>query len=242
MVSKYHRNFAFDTIDDIDKQTTLPQVGVVFAGAMAKLGLNAVGINGLPPPEPDANPLIVVEVAPIGFRDCYIHEHLYLIDPNIERTRVTFETFRFSEALSDRAHSQDNDRFMQVLRDFGMGEGIVVPIGRPAIIPACVWLAGECPNLDDDALLSIQLISLFTASKALSLSWPRERSDPLLTAREREVLAWAAHGKSSWEIGMILNIAKRTVDEHTQVATRKLGAANRTQAVALAMLRRIIEI
>jgi DNA-binding CsgD family transcriptional regulator len=63
-----------------------------------------------------------------------------------------------------------------------------------------------------------------------------------LTPREREVLTWVARGKSAWEIGEILHIVKRTVDEHVQTATRKLGAANRAQAVAIALRRRIIEV
>jgi LuxR family quorum sensing-dependent transcriptional regulator len=42
-------------------------------------------------------------------------------------------------------------------------------------------------------------------------------------------------------IAEILLITKRTVDEHISNAARKLGAANKTQAVALALLRRIIE-
>ena len=61
-----------------------------------------------------------------------------------------------------------------------------------------------------------------------------------LTLREREVLWWAAQGKSAWEIGEILHIAKRTVDQHTQNAVRKLGAVNRTQAVAMALRERLI--
>jgi DNA-binding CsgD family transcriptional regulator len=63
-----------------------------------------------------------------------------------------------------------------------------------------------------------------------------------LTPREREVLTWVAQGKSASEIGEILRIVKRTVDEHVQTATRKLGAANRAQAVAIALRRRIIEV
>jgi DNA-binding CsgD family transcriptional regulator len=58
----------------------------------------------------------------------------------------------------------------------------------------------------------------------------------LLTPRELEVLTWAARGKSAWEIGVILGISKRTVDEHIQTATRKLGAATRTAAVAIALI------
>ena len=62
-----------------------------------------------------------------------------------------------------------------------------------------------------------------------------------LTPREREILTWVAKGKSAWEIGKILHIVKRTVDAHVQTATRKLGAANRAQAVAIALLHRLIE-
>jgi LuxR family quorum sensing-dependent transcriptional regulator len=57
-----------------------------------------------------------------------------------------------------------------------------------------------------------------------------------------EVLTWVAQGKSAWEIGEILNIAKRTVDEHVQTAVRKIGAVNRAHAVALAVRDRIISI
>lgn len=63
-----------------------------------------------------------------------------------------------------------------------------------------------------------------------------------LTSREVEVLTWAAQGKSAWEIGEILDSAKRTVDEHVQTAVRKLGAVNRTHAVAIAVRDRIITI
>lgn len=75
---------------------------------------------------------------------------------------------------------------------------------------------------------------------ALTRRSPAKRR--LLTPREREVLAWVARGKSAWEIGEILDIAKRTVDEHVQSAVRKLGAVNRTHAVALAIRDQVIEI
>jgi LuxR family quorum sensing-dependent transcriptional regulator len=63
-----------------------------------------------------------------------------------------------------------------------------------------------------------------------------------LTAREIEVLVWVAKGKSAWEVGEILHITKRTVDEHVRIAVQKLGAANRTHAVALAISERIIDV
>lgn len=71
---------------------------------------------------------------------------------------------------------------------------------------------------------------------------PEAGDRPVLTPREREVLAWVAQGKSAWEIGEILDIAKRTVDGHAQIAVRKLGAVNRTHAVAIAVRERIIDV
>ena len=64
----------------------------------------------------------------------------------------------------------------------------------------------------------------------------------LLTAREIEVLRWVANGKSAWEIGEILHITKRTVDEHVQTGVRKLDALNRTHAFALAISDGIIKL
>lgn len=62
-----------------------------------------------------------------------------------------------------------------------------------------------------------------------------------LTPRELEVLTWVARGKTAWETAKILRISKRTVDEHVQSITAKLGAVNRTQAVAIALQNHIIQ-
>ena len=55
-------------------------------------------------------------------------------------------------------------------------------------------------------------------------------------------VAWAAQGKSAWEIGEILHIAQRTAEEHLATAARKLGAVNRTHAVAIAIRSKVISL
>ena len=61
----------------------------------------------------------------------------------------------------------------------------------------------------------------------------RSREDgPLLTHREIEILSWTQKGKSNGEIAEILGISQLTVKNHVQKILRKLGANNRTQAVA----------
>ncbi|WP_179953875.1 helix-turn-helix transcriptional regulator [Denitrobaculum tricleocarpae] len=56
-----------------------------------------------------------------------------------------------------------------------------------------------------------------------------------MTNREDECLSWCAQGKTSWEIAQILGISERTVLFHMQNVSRKLGVANRAQAVAKAI-------
>jgi DNA-binding NarL/FixJ family response regulator len=63
---------------------------------------------------------------------------------------------------------------------------------------------------------------------------------PGLTEREAEVLALLADGLSHDEIGRRLRISGETVRTHLQKARRRLGAENRTHAVALALRLRLI--
>lgn len=56
-----------------------------------------------------------------------------------------------------------------------------------------------------------------------------------ITVRERQILAWVREGKSNQQIGEVLGISALTVKNHVQKILRKLGAANRAQAVARAI-------
>lgn len=242
MNSGLHRNLIFDTIDDISRLCSLPQIAAAFRNAVTTFGFTSFGINGLPLPGEGVNPVILTESTPGGFRECYIEERFYLVDHIGARARAARQPFRYSEAPYPRAEARSHQRFIQALETFGLANGLIVPLGQPANIPACVWLAGKEPNLDDDVMRAVQVIALFTSSMAYALSRPPLAAEHRreLTVRERGVLCWAAQGKTAQEIGEILRITKRTVDEHTQNAIRKLGAANRTHAVVVALRDQII--
>ncbi|MGZ8630875.1 MAG: response regulator transcription factor, partial [Actinomycetota bacterium] len=55
-----------------------------------------------------------------------------------------------------------------------------------------------------------------------------------LTERERQVLVLLERGSTDREIGAALTISVKTVEKHVGSILRKLGAQNRTQAVARA--------
>jgi DNA-binding response OmpR family regulator/DNA-binding CsgD family transcriptional regulator len=56
-----------------------------------------------------------------------------------------------------------------------------------------------------------------------------------LTPREAEVLFWITEGKTSPEIGIILNSSRRTVEKHSERIFEKLGVGNRTAAIRCAL-------
>jgi len=56
----------------------------------------------------------------------------------------------------------------------------------------------------------------------------------IISHREKEVLDWLKHGKSSWDISIILGISESTVNFHVYKIMQKLGVTKRPQAVAVA--------
>ncbi len=61
-----------------------------------------------------------------------------------------------------------------------------------------------------------------------------------LTPREQQVLELLAQGKANKEIAAALVVSERTVKFHVSTVMKKLGAANRTEAVSIAAQRGLI--
>ena len=90
--------------------------------------------------------------------------------------------------------------------------------------------------IDFEILLTI--IRARLAGVARMELWPHSVA---LSEREVESLTWSARGKTSAEIGLILGLAKRTVDFHVESARNKLGVATRIEAAVKAAAGGIIE-
>lgn len=93
----------------------------------------------------------------------------------------------------------------------------------------------ERPQLADLYYTAVQLFECLEKTFCVS---PAGREK--LSSREIECLRWAAAGKSSDEIGIILGISAYTVSSYFKSATRKLQAVNRMQAIACALRLKLI--
>jgi DNA-binding CsgD family transcriptional regulator len=101
-----------------------------------------------------------------------------------------------------------------------------------------------------DAALKAELRRLFASAQGFSVVESDEDVrivmpplvSPQLSAREQDVLALMAEGASNKEIARRLSISASTVKFHVRRITDKLDAVGRTDAVAVALQRRIIDI
>lgn len=94
---------------------------------------------------------------------------------------------------------------------------------------------------DDELISSIRLVAAGETAFPPELVCSREEAPAAaLTPRQLEILQSAARGLSNAEIGTIYGISKDMVKAHMKVILKKLGAANRTEAVTLAMRENIL--
>lgn len=84
------------------------------------------------------------------------------------------------------------------------------------------------------AIRSVHDGNVLLAPEAVGSLVRGSRADTL-TAREREVLAGIADGKSNREIARLLRVSEKTVKAHVSSVLAKLGVQDRTQAAVIAV-------
>lgn len=167
--------------------------------------------------------------------------------PEASRSRpdiVTAWSVPSPEALSD-AGEQGVDRATgaRFLLGHGICSGITATVRRPSGSCAQVsWLKpldepGTCRPGSDRELLAIAQ-GFFDALDRVR----PDASPDALTPRELECLLWAAYGCSDKEIAQEIRCAHDTVRFHIKNVVRKLGASNRTHAVALGIQQGLIRL
>lgn len=141
------------------------------------------------------------------------------------------------------ALAEDQRLIFSELNEFSLTDGHVVSIDRYDGFKTIVSLAGSNIDLTDPCVrTATHLMSIYFGLVGFEL-WEKHRPCAgELTARQKDCLRWVREGKTAWEIGSILGVSARTVEEHLALACRRLGVRTRIQAVAEAALRGLIEL
>lgn len=125
---------------------------------------------------------------------------------------------------------------LERLRARAPGLTVVVHGAAPAMLRAPAVLArGADAYLSDEIDADVLMPVLRALAARTCSSAPHtERSEPPLTARERELLALLAEGRSTAEIAADTGLAPGTVKTHLARIYLKLGVRGRTGAVRAA--------
>jgi DNA-binding CsgD family transcriptional regulator len=176
----------------------------------------------------------------------YIKEGYMEEDPVIAEFLRRRTPFHWAEIGRSEQLTSRQRRLFDEARDAGIVGGMTVPIHtRGAIAAVSLIPDGADTVAAMDARSYQRLLSLMAfhyhavAHRRLlerSLAGHSTRRRTLLSPRERQVLEWAAQGKSNWEVASILNISCKSVEFHVEGAKRKLQVFNRTHAVAKAIV------
>ena len=126
---------------------------------------------------------------------------------------------------------------MDEAAEFGLRQGLCVPIHGPFPPAGAVAFAGECIDVPPHAEIALEALASHAMHAALKLARKGSETKPTLSGREQEVLQWMAKGKTAWETSRILGISNHTVATHLRNAQQKLGTANTTHTAVVAVHR-----
>ncbi|HUG06791.1 MAG TPA: response regulator [Candidatus Limnocylindria bacterium] len=121
-------------------------------------------------------------------------------------------------------------------------EGLVA-LGREAATSIAKEEAGETPHTEPRDAERANRIGAAAVPNGATPNGPGENSAPHdpLTPRELELLRYMAEGYTNKEVARAMVLAEDTVKKGVQMLIAKLGAADRTHAVVLALRNHLIE-
>jgi DNA-binding CsgD family transcriptional regulator len=134
-----------------------------------------------------------------------------------------------------------------VAERYGVGRhGVSIPIREPGVGDAMFSLNFECDDrqwleLRRDMVCGAHLFAHYFHQRMRGVIAARPVSAAFdLSPREREVLKWAADGKTAWETAQLLGVSESAVRLYASNAMTKLRAKTKTQAVAIAVKNAIL--
>jgi len=236
------RSDALAALARLANEKTVDGVVSIMAAALAPFGAEFFSFYYAPRFRQDFNELILAYRIRAECLRLYLKKDFTSLDAAFRCCQPPVELFELSAPPCDRGNDAEASEVMARAPNFRHSRGLLIPIAGSAGCTGKVWIGGATLDFPATKKPAIHLLAVYAFERVRQISSMRAQKTSSLTPREREILTWIAAGKTAWEVGKILKIAKRTVEEHCQAAMQKLGAMNRTQAVALAVRDRLITV
>lgn len=226
-------------IESIQRETDADAIADIMLRAIEPYGFHSFIISGLPDLGMDFRPFVLLSGWDEDWFDRYAERGYVHHDPVARHSFFTTLPFEWSEALADRQTDEAALRVVEEARDFGLTEGLCVPVHMESGAKGAVSLAGEAAHLGQLQRLELHMLALYVHGRLrfLQTAAPPRRA---ITAREAEVLKWAAVGKTASEIADITGLTTRTINQHCENAQKRMGTSNRLHTVVEALRQGLI--
>jgi len=231
-------------VSEIESAQTSDDVLKTFQTAIGKCGLRSFLITGLPiPHDSEWHRAILYDGWPREWFTRYKSQGHFLHDPCAARSRMTAKPFLWHQLPADRLTVRAR-LVMSEAAEFGMKDGLCVPVHMPLAGPAVVTAASDRIEIPPGALPLIETLCVhaFRRLSGFHAACASEEIKAPLTPRERELLQWSAQGKSTDDISCILGVSTNTVESHHRNIRDKLDAINVAHAIVKALRRHEIQI
>lgn len=228
-----------DVIHATAQATSVEALGAYFLELASELGFDVASFHilrrGIHHRQSADMPLI--HTFPQDWVDFYISERCFAHDPIIAQAQLERKPFHWFQVEELRAVTEGERRYLSLLRETGLTDGLAIPLFGPGGEVAYAGLGLMRGRLDlspaDLDRLHHVLYQIYNTCQGMTHAPKVARPD--LSPREREVLLWAAKGKSNSVIAQILGISEHTVDSLLRRAFRKLEVTSRIAAVLRAV-------
>lgn len=234
----------FEYLDRILKCTSVEDVWALHTEKMAEYGFDRLlylstqfqthGVFGA------IEDAIVLTNRDRGFVDTFIGEELYKHGPLAawDWTGGGVRSWRvFEERYEARDVTSGEKKIHELNRKWGLCAGYVIRFDEikersKSVIGLCArkgFTQDDVDRLWEEKGDEIIVLNNLMHLKITTLPHTGQRRP--LTSRQREVLEWAADGKTAQDIAAIMGLSTATVDKHLRLAREALGVETTVQAV-----------
>jgi LuxR family transcriptional regulator, quorum-sensing system regulator BjaR1 len=247
MSSRTYRQSLGHTLDfirDLDRARNLDDVSAQVLRYVAPFGAEHVLASTFPQMGSNSRQQlgnVLLNRWPAEWLQRYASQGYVFSDPAVTRAQSAVTPFYWSELDPFIGSDPVKRRVMNEAAEFNLKKGFTAALMTLDGQTVGFSLAGRELEIRPETSGILSLIASYAIARSIALKQENPADKPVvLSAREREALQWASEGKNDWEIGEVMNISEHGADKHLRSVRAKLGAINRTQAVAEAIRRGLI--
>lgn len=189
--------------------------------------------------------IVLINGYPQEWRDHYDYNCYSSFDPVVQICKRSIMPLKWANISYELVGDKP---VMEEAKQFGLAYGWTVPLhsfgGEWSLLSIASSSCDDFFMHENDPRLALSYLVMPVINKAIAEIYPVKRKKMsqtgIVTQRERETIAWAADGKTNWEISKIMGISESTVRFHIKNVSLKMGASNKVSAVSKAILYGVI--